>query len=196
MPETLSIPADAILDSGLRKTVFVDRGEGFFEPRVVETGWRLGDRVQILKGLVPGDKIVVSGNFLIDSESRMKLAAAGLRGDIGSDVVCGKLVDERQAAAAGRSGRHQGKSYFFCSEACQQQFQQDPGQYVGPAPAGPTAVAPGPATVSLTPAVPKVSPGPDPGSPPPGDLFSGGDTSTNNILAWTTASRRSRPGML
>ena len=58
-------------------------------------GWAIGS--QILRGLVPGDKIVVSGNFLIDSESRMKLAAAGLRGDIGNDVVCGKLVDERQA---------------------------------------------------------------------------------------------------
>ena len=164
--EAISIPADAILDSGLRKTVFVDRGGGFFEPRVVETGWRLGDRVQILKGLAPGDKIVVSGNFLIDSESRMKLAAAGLKGDIGNDVVCGKLVDERQAASEGRSGQYHGKSYFFCSEGCQQQFQQDPEHYAGPAPAGPIAAGPGPAPVSPGPAVLKVSPGPDTGASP------------------------------
>ncbi len=63
----------------------------------------------------------------------MKLAAAGLLGDIGSDIVCGKLVDERKAAAEGRSSQHQGKAYFFCSEACKQQFDQDPGHYITPA---------------------------------------------------------------
>ena len=69
LPETVTVPVDAILDSGLKKTVFVDRGNGYFEPRKVETGWRFGDRVEILKGLEPGEKIVISGNFLIDSES-------------------------------------------------------------------------------------------------------------------------------
>jgi hypothetical protein len=44
----------------------------------VVTGWRLGDRVEIVKGLVPGERFVLSGNFLIDSESRMKSAVAGL----------------------------------------------------------------------------------------------------------------------
>ena len=44
LPPTLVVPADAIVDSGLRKTVFVDRGEGYFEPRLVETGWRIGDQ--------------------------------------------------------------------------------------------------------------------------------------------------------
>ncbi len=78
LPPALAVPADAVLDSGLRKIVFVDRGNGFFEPREVETGWRLGDRVEITKGLTEGDQIVVSGNFLIDSESRMKKAAAGM----------------------------------------------------------------------------------------------------------------------
>jgi membrane fusion protein, copper/silver efflux system len=156
-PETISVPADAVLDSGLRQTVFVDRGEGFFEPRSVETGWRLGGRVQILKGLQPGEKIVVSGNFLIDSESRMKLAAAGLVGDIGTDIVCSKLVDERQAGAEGRTSQHQGKAYFFCSEACKQQFDQDQGKYLGPAsPSPPEACcppAPLPAAAPVSPAV-------------------------------------------
>ena len=40
------VPADAISDSGLRKTVFVDLGNGYFEPRLVETGWRIADLVQ------------------------------------------------------------------------------------------------------------------------------------------------------
>jgi RND family efflux transporter MFP subunit len=75
LPPALVVPADAIVDSGLRKTVFVDRGNGHFDPRLVETGWRIGDDVEVTKGLVPGERIVVSGTFLIDSESRMKAAA-------------------------------------------------------------------------------------------------------------------------
>ena len=51
LPATLVVPADAIVDSGLRKTVFVDRGNGYFEPRLVETGWRIGDDVEVTKGL-------------------------------------------------------------------------------------------------------------------------------------------------
>ena len=72
LPPTLVVPADAIVDSGLRKTVFVDRGNGYFEPRLVETGWRIGDEIQVKKGLRNGESIVISGTFLVDSESRMK----------------------------------------------------------------------------------------------------------------------------
>ncbi len=54
------------------ETVFVDRGNGFLEPRQVETGERIGDRVEILSGLKAGERIVTSGNFLIDSESQLK----------------------------------------------------------------------------------------------------------------------------
>jgi Cu(I)/Ag(I) efflux system membrane fusion protein len=72
LPETLVVPADAIVDSGLRKTVFVERGNGHFEPRLVETGWRFDDVVEVTKGLMPGERIVISGTFLVDSESRMK----------------------------------------------------------------------------------------------------------------------------
>ncbi|HMA53617.1 MAG TPA: efflux RND transporter periplasmic adaptor subunit [Acidobacteriota bacterium] len=76
-PPTITVPVDSVLDSGLRRTVFVERGEGDFEPRQVETGWRFGDRVEIVKGLTPGERIVVSGTFFLDSESRMKAASAG-----------------------------------------------------------------------------------------------------------------------
>ena len=72
VPATIVVPADSIVDSGLRKTVFVERGNGSFEPRLVETGWRTGDDVEVTKGLTPGERIVVSGTFFIDSESRMK----------------------------------------------------------------------------------------------------------------------------
>jgi membrane fusion protein, copper/silver efflux system len=72
LPSGLVVPADAIVDSGLRKTVFVDRGNGYFEPRLVETGRRSGDDVEVTKGLSAGERIVVSGTFFVDSESRMK----------------------------------------------------------------------------------------------------------------------------
>jgi RND family efflux transporter MFP subunit len=72
LPSTLVVPADAIVDSGLRKTVFVDRGNGAFEPRRVETGWRIGDDVEVTKGLAAGERIVIAGTFFVDSESRMK----------------------------------------------------------------------------------------------------------------------------
>ena len=72
LPSTLVVAADAIVDSGLRKTVFVDRGNGSFEPRRVETGWHIGDDVEVTKGLAPGERIVISGTFFVDSESRMK----------------------------------------------------------------------------------------------------------------------------
>ena len=77
LPSALVVPADAIVDSGLRKTVFVDRGNGSFEPRVVETGWRAGDDVEVKKGLMPGERIVISGTFFVDSESRMKAPTRG-----------------------------------------------------------------------------------------------------------------------
>jgi Cu(I)/Ag(I) efflux system membrane fusion protein len=78
-PPGLSVPADAVLDSGLSKRVYVDQGNGIFEPRPVDTGEPFGDRVQILKGLAEGEKVVASGTFLVDSESRLRLAAERAR---------------------------------------------------------------------------------------------------------------------
>jgi Cu(I)/Ag(I) efflux system membrane fusion protein len=63
-----------VLDAGQRKTVFVDQGNGNLEPRQVEIGERTGNRIEILKGLKAGERIVTSGNFLIDAESQLKQA--------------------------------------------------------------------------------------------------------------------------
>ncbi|MDO8945648.1 MAG: efflux RND transporter periplasmic adaptor subunit [Desulfocapsaceae bacterium] len=95
LPEAITVPVDAILDSGSSKIVFVALKEGYFEPREVVTGWRFGDRVEIIKGLASGEQIVVSGNFLIDSESRMKLAIAGLmKQPETEDVILDKLKSD------------------------------------------------------------------------------------------------------
>jgi membrane fusion protein, copper/silver efflux system len=69
---TIAVPVDAIIDSGRETIAFVDRGEGRFEARPVRTGWRIGGRVEIVDGLREGDWVVVSGAFLLDSESRIK----------------------------------------------------------------------------------------------------------------------------
>lgn len=126
---TLAVPADAILDTGLKRTVFVDRGDGFFEPREVQTGRRLGNTVEIVKGLSPGERVVVSGTFLIDSESRMELAAAGMTGSLSQDPVCGRPVSVRKAEEAGRTAVFDGKTYYFCSDECRAIFEKDPRKY-------------------------------------------------------------------
>jgi len=129
MPPAITVPADAVFDSGLRKTVFVDRGGGSFEARRVETGWRLGDRVEITKGLMEGERIVAAANFLLDSESRMKAVAAGVFAPQ-TDPVCGMEVDEKKATAAGRTAVHEGRTYFFCADECKKQFEAAPGKWI------------------------------------------------------------------
>jgi RND family efflux transporter MFP subunit len=73
----LMVPQSAVLNSGDRQTVFVDRGNGFFEPREVRIGEQSGGKTEILSGLKAGERIVISGNFLIDSESQIKSAMSG-----------------------------------------------------------------------------------------------------------------------
>ena len=72
--ERLTVPADAVLDAGNRQTIFVDRGNGYLEPRQVQVGQRLGDRVTITSGLRAGERVVASGTFLVDSESQLRSA--------------------------------------------------------------------------------------------------------------------------
>jgi RND family efflux transporter MFP subunit len=124
----LTIPSEAVLDTGMKKIVFVDRGNGFFEPRRVETGLRFGDRIEITKGLMEGERIVVSGNFLVDSESRLRLAAAGLPEDYVLDPVCGMGVDPRKAGE--KKSVFCGQTFYFCNPECKARFDREPAKYV------------------------------------------------------------------
>ena len=81
----LVVPADAVLDSGDRQTVFVDLGDGYLEPRQVVAGERSGNRTVITSGLHQGERVVSSGTFLIDSESQLSSAAAGMGAPAGHD---------------------------------------------------------------------------------------------------------------
>ncbi|MBI4484279.1 MAG: efflux RND transporter periplasmic adaptor subunit [Acidobacteria bacterium] len=76
----VSVPEEAVLDSGAEQIVFVAYEGGYFEPRKVQLGGKVDDRYIIGKGLKPGERIVTSGNFLIDSESRLKSAMGGMAG--------------------------------------------------------------------------------------------------------------------
>jgi len=71
----LVVPASAVLQSGTKQVVFVNRGDGNLEPRQVMTGARVGDEFIVTKGMKPGESIVTSANFLIDSESQLQAAS-------------------------------------------------------------------------------------------------------------------------
>jgi len=77
-PESvLAIPESAVLDSGSRQAVLVDKGEGRFEPREVKLGHRGEGYVEVREGLAEDDPVVTSANFLIDAESNLKAALKG-----------------------------------------------------------------------------------------------------------------------
>jgi Cu(I)/Ag(I) efflux system membrane fusion protein len=131
----LTAPADAVVDSGLRKSVYVDRGGGVFEPRVVETGWRLGDTVEITHGLEAGERVASAGTFMLDSESRMRLAAAQAAIPeqkkaavaVHKDPVCGMEVEPDKSTP---KSEYRGKTYYFCSDHCKREFDKNPAKFL------------------------------------------------------------------
>jgi membrane fusion protein, copper/silver efflux system len=73
----LTVPRDAVVDTGRHQHVFVRAGSGAIEPRAVELGPRVGDRVAILSGLSDGEPVASSGVFILDSESRLRSSGGG-----------------------------------------------------------------------------------------------------------------------
>jgi Cu(I)/Ag(I) efflux system membrane fusion protein len=78
--QAIVVSSSAVIDSGNRQVVIVEREEGLFEPRDVKLGRRFDGITEVLSGLTVGERIVVSGNFLIDSESNLRAALKGLAG--------------------------------------------------------------------------------------------------------------------
>jgi len=72
----VAVPAEAVIDTGDRRYVFVETAPGHFDPRVVVMGERSGDRVEIVEGLGEGERVASSGSFFIDSESRLRASIA------------------------------------------------------------------------------------------------------------------------
>jgi Cu(I)/Ag(I) efflux system membrane fusion protein len=73
--KALVVPKEAVLDTGLRQLVYLDKGQGIYQPAPVKLGRKSQDRVEVLEGLKEGDQVVTSANFLLDAES--KLTSAG-----------------------------------------------------------------------------------------------------------------------
>ena len=72
MGKKLAVPTEAVLDTGIRQIVYVDKGDGYFEPREIRTGIKVDQMQEVLAGLRQGEKIVSSAIFLIDSEAQIK----------------------------------------------------------------------------------------------------------------------------
>jgi Cu(I)/Ag(I) efflux system membrane fusion protein len=91
-----TVPDSAVIDSGMRQVVLVERREGTYEPRAVKLGARVPGYVQVLEGLKPGEKVVTSATFLIDAESNLRAALSqfdagqGMAKDMGKDRGDGK----------------------------------------------------------------------------------------------------------
>jgi membrane fusion protein, copper/silver efflux system len=154
VPAGLSIPADAVIDSGLRKIVYVETSDGVFEPRPVDISGIFADQAMVADGISEGDRVVVSGNFLLDSESRMRASenaapeahpemtasmrpvadsvvnskrhGAAVQADT-RDPVCGMTLKASEIAF---QENYKGKTFSFCSDTCRKKFLADPAKYV------------------------------------------------------------------
>lgn len=90
----LAVPDSAVIDSGTRQVVLIDRGEGRFEPREVKVGRRGNGEAQIMQGVKEGERVVTGANFLIDAESNLRAAL--------SDFAAAKPVNPPATASAGK----------------------------------------------------------------------------------------------
>jgi len=152
----LAVPADAVIDSGREQRVFVERSPGVFEPRNVQVGWRFGDRVEIVKGLSEGERVVSAGTFLVDSESRLKSVQSAPKGQpqqqklspksatgtsmsaqMVKDASCGMTIDAGKALAEGHTITRDGVTYYFCSDRCKRKFSEQPDHVLAANPSEP-----------------------------------------------------------
>ena len=144
LPPAVTVPLDSLVESGASARVYVERSPGVFEPREVQTGWRFGERVEILRGVQPGERVVASATFLVDSESRLKATAATPKNAGPSQVIgnsgaaktvkdpqCGMPVNAAEAVASGNTLPYGGGTHYFCSKRCKEAFQSNSAGSVG-----------------------------------------------------------------
>lgn len=82
----LAVPSEAVLDTGIRKLVYIAKGEGIYAQRVVKTGAEASGYIPILEGISEGEQIVTKANFLIDSQSRLSSGASALYGKAAKEI--------------------------------------------------------------------------------------------------------------
>jgi len=151
----LAVEADAVIDSGREQRVYVERSPGVFEPRDVQVGWRFGDRIEVVKGLSEGERVVSAGTFLVDSESRLKsvqsapkeepqpklppksAAGTSMSAHMVKDASCGMTIDSSKAVAEGHTVTRDGVTYYFCSDRCKRKFSEQPDHVLAANPSEP-----------------------------------------------------------
>jgi Cu(I)/Ag(I) efflux system membrane fusion protein len=99
----LAIPQEAVLDSGVRKLVFVEKGEGMYEPREVKLGNKVDHFYPVVEGLKSGERVVTSATFLIDSESKL-MAASNMMGALGMGGIRMEQAQMGQMEMEGMKG--------------------------------------------------------------------------------------------
>jgi membrane fusion protein, copper/silver efflux system len=85
----VTLPIDAVLDSGTEQIVFIAKGDGYFEPRHVRIGRRFGDRVQIDEGVKDGEQVAAGATFFLDSESQLRPSLQGYQAPAGAGPAPG-----------------------------------------------------------------------------------------------------------
>ncbi|MDP2133499.1 MAG: efflux RND transporter periplasmic adaptor subunit [Sulfuritalea sp.] len=94
--KVVTVPLSAVIDSGTRQIVLLQKGEGRFEPREVKLGARSDEHVEVREGLAEGDAVVVAANFLIDAESNLQAALSGFAAAPGAaPAQAGKAVSHQ-----------------------------------------------------------------------------------------------------
>lgn len=144
---TLAIPAGAVIDTGERKVVFVERMAGMFDGVEVTLGRRCGDYYPVLRGLEPGQPVVTGGAFLLDAETRLNpsLAASYFGAAARSNRASGSPGDQQLIAKQkvcpvsgeplGSMGTPfrvvlEGKPVFLCCQGCESELRGNPKQYL------------------------------------------------------------------
>jgi multidrug efflux pump subunit AcrA (membrane-fusion protein) len=109
--ESLFVPESAVLKPGDRQLVFVDLGDGRLQPREIQTGVRVEGGYAVLSGLVEGEKVVTSANFLIDSESSLKAALSSMGA---APEAAGPHAGHAGAAPSPPAPGPKGKAVYTC----------------------------------------------------------------------------------
>ncbi len=100
----LTVPLTAVLPTGTRQLVFVNRGDGQFVPRDVQTGLRSDSLIEVVAGLKPGDEVIASATYLLDSESNLAAAMQGLMLQMGMGLNMGGMTAGREPSGRVGSG--------------------------------------------------------------------------------------------
>ena len=149
-PEVLALPRSAVLHTGDRTVVYVDKGEGIFEQRRVKLGRAGDEHWEILDGVKPGERVVTTGNLLIDGQAQLNSQAGDSPASAPTTPALALQPAEPLAPGVkpypldvcpvtdlklGSMGEppvviHQGQQFKFCCSACLPKFQSDPEKYI------------------------------------------------------------------